>query len=57
MRGYRAPGPQGGIRTSHAPKDFIHPNGEMNSHTDYMPNTFYGSSLFDAQVDHLFTQA
>lgn len=33
-----------------APQDFTHPNGEMNNPTDYMSNTFYGSSLSDAQV-------
>lgn len=34
-----------------ASKDFTHPNGEMNSTTDYMSCTFYGSSLSDAQVE------
>lgn len=41
-----------------APQDFSRPNGETNSPTDYMSNTFYGSSLSDAQVERsLNTQA
>lgn len=45
-------GPHRGIHTPHlTPQDFTHPNGEMNSPTDYMSNTFYSSSLSDAQVE------
>ena len=47
-------GPPGGYPDSTlAPQDFTHPNGEMNSPTDYMSKTLCGSSVSETQVEHL----